>query len=116
MTKAKSELIGSVAAGGGESRLDVVLTERGGEAVVALQLSVWSEALGWQAQKTIPVAAEEIGQLQRVLAQTRGRIEERARPAGARALVIPFAPPARRPAAPARPGRAEGSEVKSATS
>jgi len=87
----KSEVIGFIDAGDGASRLEVVLSERNGKDVIALQLSTWHETLGWQAQKTIPFAADKIGQLQRLLSQTRNFIEDRRTPAGSLARVIDFA-------------------------
>jgi hypothetical protein len=95
----KTELVGSVAAGMGETRIEVVLCQQDGREVVALQLSTWHETLGWQAQKTIPFGAEKIGQLQRLLTQTRNLIEDRAAPAGVVAQVIELA--ARGSSAPA---------------
>jgi hypothetical protein len=114
-----SELVGSVAAGRGEARLEVVLSERDGDPFVALQLSTWNEGLGWQVQKTIPLRVDQIGQFQRLLSQTRARLDERSETIGARAQVIPFA--ARGSVAPAtaplaQPARAQRDEVKTATS
>lgn len=86
----KKELIGSLDAGDGETRIDIVLGERDGDDVVALQLSTWHETLGWQAQKTIPIAADKIGLFQRLLSQTRNHLEDRTAPFGATARVIEF--------------------------
>jgi hypothetical protein len=80
--------IGGIDAGMGETRIDVALCQCDGVEVVALQLSTWEEDLGWQAQKTIPLAAEKLGQLQRLLVQTRNRIEENRCLSGAPAQVI----------------------------
>ncbi len=103
MNAQKGELIGCVEVGDNAARLEVVLTDHDGNQIVALQLSTWHETLGWQVQKTIPFAAEKIGQLQRVLTQTRNLVEDRRTPAGAVARVIDFAlrgpgPQAPRPA------------------
>jgi hypothetical protein len=103
----KREVIGCLEAGMGGTQLEVVLCECEGEEIVALQLSMWHETLGWQRQKTIPLAADKIGQLQRLLSRTRNHIEDRKIPAGAAAQVIEFAlrgaesqatPPATQPA------------------
>src|SRR5262245_37873155 len=87
----RTEVIGRLDAGTGDAQLEVVLCEREGESTIALQLSTWHEALGWQRQKTIPFTADKIGQLQRLLTRTRNQIEERRRTIGATALVIEFA-------------------------
>jgi hypothetical protein len=87
----KSEVIGSLDAGTGGAQLEVVLCEREGESTIALQLSTWHEGIGWQRQKTIPFTADKIGQLQRLLSQTRNQMEERKRTVGAAAQVIEFA-------------------------
>jgi hypothetical protein len=86
----KSEIIGCLDVGTGEAQLEVVLCERDGEKVIALQLSTWHEELGWQRQKTIPLAAEKLGQLQRLLSRTRNHIDASKQTAGARAQVIDF--------------------------
>lgn|GEM_PF-1812117 len=88
METPKNEMIGCLEAGTGETRVEVILCERDGVDIIALQLSTWHETLGWQAQKTIPLAAEKIGQLQRLLSRTRNRIEDRRAPVGAPAQVI----------------------------
>jgi hypothetical protein len=87
----KREIIGCLEAGIGATRLEVVLCECEGEEIVALQLSTWHETLGWQRQKTIPLAADKIGQLQRLLSRTRNHIEDRKIAPGAAAQVIEFA-------------------------
>jgi hypothetical protein len=84
MQMGKSELIGSMETGLKDARIEVVLC-------LALQLSTWHETLGWQSQKTIPLGIEKIGQLQRLLSQTRQQIEERTAPVGAVATIIEFA-------------------------
>jgi hypothetical protein len=86
-----NKLIGSLRVGDGGTKIDVVIGERDGEEIVALQLSTWHETLGWLAQKTIPFEAEKIGQLQRLLSQTRNHIEDRSATVGATAKVIEFA-------------------------
>jgi hypothetical protein len=88
MGKERIKKIGGIDAGVGEARIDVALCQRDGVEVIALQLSTWEEALGWQVQKTIPLAAEKIGQLQRLLIQTRNQVEEHRGLAGALAQVI----------------------------
>jgi hypothetical protein len=88
----KREVIGSLDAGMDGTQLEVVLCEGDGEYTVALQLSTWHETLGWQRQKTIPLAADKLGQLQRLLSHTRNHIEDREITAGAVARVIEFAP------------------------
>ena len=98
MQTEKSEMVGGLTAGLGETHLEVVIAERGGEQVISLQLSTWSEALGWQVQKTIPFAADKLGQLQRLLSQARSRIEDQQATVGAPAVIIPLA--ARGAAAP----------------
>ena len=90
MRKQESEQIGGLEAGVGETRIEVVLTQSEGKDIVAFQLSTWHETLGWQVQKTIPMAAEKICQMQRLLSQTRNHLEERRAPAGAKARVIEF--------------------------
>jgi hypothetical protein len=87
----KREVIGCLDVGTGTTQLEVVLCERDGEYSVALQLSTWHETLGWQRQKTIPLAANKLGQLQRVLSRVRNQIEDRKTTAGAAAQVIEFA-------------------------
>ncbi len=87
----KREVIGSLDAGMAATRLEVVCYECDGEDIVALQLSTWHEVLGWQKQKTIPIAADKIGQLQRLLSRTRNHIEERRITPGSAAQVIEFA-------------------------
>jgi hypothetical protein len=87
----ENKVVGCLDAGVGEARIEIVLGERDGRQVVMLQLSTWHETLGWQAQKTIPLALEKIGQLQRLLSQTRNKVEDRRRAAGAPAQVIEFA-------------------------
>ncbi|MCI0664431.1 MAG: hypothetical protein L0220_25510 [Acidobacteria bacterium] len=87
----KSEIIGCLEAGVGDTRVEVVLCEGDGGDVVTLQLSTWHETLGWQRQKTIPLPADKIGQLQRLLSHARNHIEDRNIPAGALAQVIEFA-------------------------
>jgi hypothetical protein len=80
--------IGEMDAGVGEGRIDVVLCQCDGAEVIALQFSTWEEALGWQVQKTIPMAASNLRQLQRLLIQTRNQIEEQKGVGLARAQVI----------------------------
>jgi|SRR5262245_32079351 len=80
--------IGEMEAGVGEARIDVVLCQCDGVEVIALQMSTWEEALGWQVQKTIPLATDNIRQLQRLLIQTRNQIEEQRGTFGAIAQVI----------------------------
>jgi hypothetical protein len=87
----KREVIGCLNAGMGATQLEVVLCECEGEDIVALQLSTWHETLGWQRQKTIPLAADKLAQLQRLLSRTRNHIEDRKMVAGATAQVIEFA-------------------------
>ncbi len=87
----QNEVVGCLDAGVGEARIEIVLGERDGRQVVLLQLTTWHETLGWQAQKTIPMALEKMGQLQRLLSQTRNHVDDRQRPAGAPASVIEFA-------------------------
>ena len=87
----KNKLIGSLKVGDGETKLDVIIGERDGEDLVSLQLSTWHETLGWQAQKTIPFEADKIGQLQRLLSQSRNHLEDRNATVGATAKVIEFA-------------------------
>jgi len=91
MQTEKSTIVGSLDAGLNGTRLEVIVTEREGLEVLALQLSTWNEALGWQAQKTIPLAANQLGQLQRLLSQARACIEEQHAPVNALAQVIPLA-------------------------
>jgi hypothetical protein len=105
MALEKREVIGYLDAGVGATQLEVVLCESEGEDIVALQLSTWQETLGWQRQKTIPLAADKLGQLQRLLSRTRNHIEDRKIAAGASAQVIEFTvhgsePQAARPATP----------------
>ncbi|MCI0663686.1 MAG: hypothetical protein L0220_21700 [Acidobacteria bacterium] len=91
--------IGEMDAGVGEARIDVVLCQSDGVEVIALQLSTWEEALGWQVQKTIPLAADKIRQLQRLLVQTRNQIEEQRGVFGAIAQVIDLPLPGQKSAA-----------------
>jgi hypothetical protein len=105
MALEKREVIGCLDAGVGGTQLEVVLCEGEGEDIVALQLSTWHETLGWQRQKTIPLTADKLGQLQRLLSRTRNQIEDRKIAAGAAAQVIEFTvrgsePQAARPATP----------------
>jgi hypothetical protein len=90
MGQEKREVIGCLDAGMSAARLEIVLCEREGEDIVALELSTWHETLGWQRQKTIPLAADKLGQLQRLLSRTRNHIEDRKNAAGAAAQVIEF--------------------------
>jgi hypothetical protein len=86
-----NELVGYLDAGLNEARIEVVLSERNDRKMVVLQFSTWHETLGWQVQKTIPLAVEKIGQLQRLLSQTRNHVEDCSTPVGAVAQVIEFA-------------------------
>jgi hypothetical protein len=111
----KREVIGCLDAGMGAAQLEVVLCERDGEDIVALQLSTWHETLGWQRQKTIPLAADKIGKLQRLLSRTRNQIEDRKIAAGAAAQVIEFAlRGSESQAAPATQPAVQTDEVRSA--
>ena len=95
----KIKKIGEMDAGVGKARIELVLCQCDGVEVIALQLSTWEEALGWQVQKTIPLAADKIGQLQRLLVQSRNQIEEQRGMSGAIAQVISLPLPGQKSAA-----------------
>ena len=84
----KNKVIGCISTGLGETQIEVVVCERDGQDVAMLQLSSWHETLGWQVQKTIPFSADKIGQLQRLLSETRNHLEDLEAPGGAMARVI----------------------------
>jgi hypothetical protein len=113
MAKRKSNSVGGLSTGIDNTRLDVVVTERNGDSVVTLQLSTWSDTGGWRVQKTIPLAARQLSQLQRLLAQARNAITDRQTGAGtAAAQVIPIG--ARRAAAPSLPAAPAKRKTKKA--
>jgi hypothetical protein len=102
MTKRKSNSVGGLSTGIDNTRLDVVVTEEGSDSIITLQLSTWSDlGGGWQVEKTIPIAARQLSQLQRLLAQARYAIADHQTGAATPGQVIPIA--ARRTAAPSLP-------------
>ena len=90
MAKNKSNSVGGLSTGIDNTRLDVVVTEQDSAPIVTLQLSTWSDSLGWEVQKTIPLAARQLGQLQRLLAQARYAITEQKTGAESAGQVIPI--------------------------
>ncbi len=106
MAKNKSNSVGGLSTGIDNTRLDVVVTEPDGAPVVTLQLSTWSDSLGWEVQKTIPLAARQLGQLQKLLAQARYAIMDQKAGADSVGQVIPIGArrlaPASIPATPAK--------------
>ena len=74
MESKKNKVIGGVETGIDETQVEVIFCQRDGKDVVMLQLSTWHETLGWQIQKTIPLSANKIGQLQRLLSETRNHL------------------------------------------
>jgi hypothetical protein len=65
-----------------DQRVEVVLEQRGGEDVVALRHSVWTEGLGWCAQKTIRLDADQLDELHRAVTVARHRVNRRRGEAG----------------------------------
>ncbi|HEU4596261.1 MAG TPA: hypothetical protein VFS10_14080 [Pyrinomonadaceae bacterium] len=65
-----------------DQRVEVVLEQRGGEDVVALRHSVWTEGLGWCAQKTIRLDAGQLDELHRAVTVARHRVNRRRGEAG----------------------------------
>jgi hypothetical protein len=57
-----------------EQKLEVVMRSRGGEDCVALRLSTWTDGLGWCAQKTIELEAEQLDDLHRAVTVARRRL------------------------------------------
>lgn len=80
------EIVGGIEMGGNQSRLEVAILERDGKPYVALHLSTFSDALGWQVQKTIPISSNKIAQLQRLLIESRLRLDDQS----VTGQVIPF--------------------------
>ena len=80
MSGANSEVVGGIEMGGDGSRLEVAILERDGKPLIALHLSTYTEALGWQVQKTIPISSDKISQLQRLLIESRNRLEIESEP------------------------------------
>ena len=65
-----------------DRKIEVVLERHGEEDVVALRHSVWTEGLGWCAQKTIRLDAEQLDELHRAVTVARHRINRRRGEAG----------------------------------
>jgi hypothetical protein len=65
-----------------DRKIEVVLEQRDGEDVVALRHSVWTEGLGWCAQKTIRLDAEQLDELHRAVTVARHRVNRRRGEAG----------------------------------
>ena len=102
MSKRKSNSVGGLSTGIDNRRLDVVVTQEGGDSIVTLQLSTWSDlGGGWQVEKTIPIAARQLSQLQRLLAQARYAIADHQTGAEQPGQVIPIG--THRTAAPSLP-------------
>lgn len=80
------EIVGGIEMGVNQSRLEVAILERDGKPYVALHLSTFSDDLGWQVQKTIPISSDKIAQLQRLLIESRLRLEDQS----ATGQIIPF--------------------------
>ena len=82
MNGTRSEIVGGIDMGSDQSglgaapgsRLEVAILERDGKPLIALHLSTFTEALGWQVQKTIPISSDKIAQLQRLLIESRNRL------------------------------------------
>jgi len=89
----EAEMVGSIEMGNNQSgrppqsRLEVAILERDGKPYIALHLSTFSDALGWQVQKTIPFSSDKIAQLQRLLIESRLRLEDQS----VTGQIIPFA-------------------------
>ncbi|MFN0124724.1 MAG: hypothetical protein ACKV2V_29830 [Blastocatellia bacterium] len=90
MSKKKSNSVGGISTGINNQRLDVVVTQEKGESVITLQLSSWTDGQGWKVEKKIPMAAAQLGQLQRLLSQARGRIIDQHAAPEATGQVIPI--------------------------
>ncbi|MBA3240849.1 MAG: hypothetical protein H0T60_06440 [Acidobacteria bacterium] len=60
-----------------DQRVEVVLEQRGGEDLVALRYSTWTEGLGWCCQKTLRLDGEQLDDLHRALTVARQRINRR---------------------------------------
>ena len=65
-----------------DRKIEIVMEQRGGEDVIALRHSVWTEGLGWCAQKTIRLEAEQLDELHRAVTVARHRINRRRGEAG----------------------------------
>lgn len=65
-----------------DRKIEVVLEHHGEEDVVALRHSVWTEGLGWCAQKTIRLDAGQLDELHRAVTVARHRINRRRGEAG----------------------------------
>jgi hypothetical protein len=90
MTAGESEIVGRIDTGTEGARLEVAITDRDGKPSISLHLSTFSDALGWQVQKTIPIAPDNIARLQRLLCETRNRLDD-ATTGTTSSRIIPFA-------------------------
>ena len=89
MAAGESEIIGRIDTGMEGARLEIAITDRDGKPSIALHLSTFSDALGWQIQKTIPIAPQKIARLQRLLSETRNRLDD-VLVGDAASRIIPF--------------------------
>jgi hypothetical protein len=89
MTVGESEIVGRIDTGTEGARLEVAITDRDGKPSISLHLSIFSDALGWQVQKTIPIAPDNIARLQRLLCETRNRLDDAASGTPS-SRIIPF--------------------------
>ena len=58
-----------------DRQIEVIIEQQDGDERVALRYSTWTEGLGWCAQKTIRVDADQLDDLQRALTVARHRIK-----------------------------------------
>ena len=57
-----------------EQKIEVVMQNRDGADCVALRLSTWTDGLGWCAQKTIELEADQLDELHRAVTVARRRL------------------------------------------
>ena len=57
-----------------EQKIEVVMQNRDGEDCVTLRLSTWTDGLGWCAQKTIELEADQLDDLHRAVTVARRRL------------------------------------------
>ena len=57
-----------------EQKIEVVMQDRDGADCVALRLSTWTDGLGWCAQKTIELEADQLDELHLAVTVARRRL------------------------------------------
>lgn len=60
-----------------EQKIEIVMQNRDGADCVALRLSTWADGLGWCAQKTIELEADQLDELHRAVTVARRRLASR---------------------------------------